>query len=180
MNPRPQTLQEVVAGVGTLADFGRSFRDWLHTLRRFSSRAQVAEAIRAEPPRLAELFAGGAVADAYLAAYAELLAGKTRLAPPQWALDPRRVAPVPWFAHEAPALRRLALACSPLPFKRRNLFTWTAELPLRLRAGRPVKAAEDKRRANATRQRRFRQRRQGELLQLRAQVRAMVHQIRTR
>ena len=176
MTARPQTLQEVAAGVDTLADFGRSFRDWLHALRRFSSRTQVWEAIRAEPPRLAERFAAGAIADAYLAAYAELLAGRTRQAPPEWALDPRRVAPVPWFAEEAPALRWMALARSPLPFKRRNLFTRAVELPLKLRAGRPLKSEEEKRRANAARQRQFRQRRQREFLQLRAQVRAMGHQ----
>lgn len=173
MSIRPQSLQEVAAaGVDSLADFGRTFRDWLHTLARFSSRAQVAAAIQAEPARLAGRFADGAVADAWLAAYAELLAAKTRQPPPRWAFDPGRVAPAPWFADETPALRALALLASPLPFKRRNLFTPSVELPLQLRAGRPTVSEEQKRRVNAGRQRRFRERRKQELDRLRALARA--------
>jgi hypothetical protein len=172
MSIRPQTLQDVAAaGVDSLADFGRTFRDWLHALARFTSRAQVALAIQAGPASLAERFPEGSVADAWLAAYAELLAAKTHLTPPEWAFDPRRVAPAPWFAEETPALRALALARSPLPFKRRNLYTSSVELPLRLRPGRPVVSAEQKRRANAERQQRFRERRQLELAQLRALAR---------
>lgn len=171
MSIRPQTLQDVATDVHSLADFGRSFRDWLHTLARINSRAQVASAIQAGPPSLAGRFADGVVADAWLAAYAELLAAKTGLPAPDWAFDPRRVAPTPWFAEEAPALRALALARSPLPFKRRNLFTPSVELPLQLRAGRPAVSQEQKRQANAERQRRFRERRQLELARLRALVR---------
>jgi len=173
MNIRPQTLQDVAAaGVDSLADFGRTFRDWLHALERFSSRAQVASAIQAAPAPLAERFAEGAVADAWLAAYAEFLAAKTRQQAPEWAFDPERAAPEPWFAEDSPALRALSLVQSPLPFKRRNLFTPSVELPLRLRAGRPVVPDEKKRRTNAERQRRFRRQRQQELLQLRKLVRA--------
>jgi len=171
MSIRPQTLQDVATDTDSLADFGRNFRDWLHALARFSSRAQVAAASQAEPPLLAGRFADGVVADAWLAAYAELLAAKTRQPAPKWAFDPRRAAPTPWFAEEAPALRALALARSPPPFKRRNLFPPSVELPLRLRAGRPVVSQEQKRRANAERQRRFRKRRQLELARLRALVR---------
>ena len=173
MSIRPQTLQDVAAaGVDSLADFGRTFRDWLHSLARFTSRAQVAAAIQAGPEPLAERFTDGAVADAWLAAYAELLAAKTHQRAPEWAFDSRRVAPEPWFAEDAPALRALALARSPLPFKRRNLFTPAVELPLRLRAGRPAVSEEQKRRANAERQRRFRERRQQELAHLRELARA--------
>jgi hypothetical protein len=168
MNMRPQTLQDLGTGVDSLTDFGRSFRDWLHTLRGFSSRAQVAQSIQGEPPRLAKRFTEGLVADAWLAAYAELLAGKTRQPVPEWAFGPGRVASSPWFADDAPSLRALALIQSPLPFKRRNLFTPSVELPLRLRAGRPVKSLDEKRRTNADRQRRFRKRRQRELAELRS------------
>jgi hypothetical protein len=168
MNPRPQTLADIGTGVDSLADFGRSFRDWLHTLRGFSSRAQVARAIQGEPTRLVNRFPEGVVADAWLAAYAELLAGKTRQPVPEWAFSPRRVAPSPWFGDDTPGLRALALIHSPLPFKRRNLFTPSVELPLRLRAGRPVKSLDEKRRTNADRQRRFRKRRQRELAELRS------------
>lgn len=172
MSIRPQTLQDVVAGVDSLADFGRSFRDWLHTLGRFTSRGQVAAAIQAVPPSLAERFADGVVADAWLAAYAEFLAERTKQNPPDWVFDSRRIASIPWFAEEAPALRKLALVRSPLPFKRRNLFTTSVEFPLRLRPGRPAMSEEHKRRTNAERQRRFRERRQRELNKLRAMVRA--------
>jgi hypothetical protein len=168
MNARPQTLREVPAGVASLADFGRSFRDWLHTLSRFSSRVQVAAAIREEPPLLTGRFADGGIADAYLAAYAELLAAKTGQASPDWAFDPRRVSSLPWFAEEPVGLRRLALIHSPLPFKRRNLFTRSVDLPLRLRAGRPWKSLSEKLHRNAERQRRFRERRRAELHKLRA------------
>jgi hypothetical protein len=78
------------------------------------------------------------------------------------------MAPSPWFADDAPGLRALALIQSPLPFKRRNLFTPSVELPLRLRVGRPVKSLDEKRRTNADRQRRFRKRRQRELAELRS------------
>ena len=81
-----------------------------------------------------------------------------------------RVASSPWFADDAPSLRALALIQSPLPFKRRNLFTPSVELPLRLRAGRPVKSLDEKRRTNADRQRRFRKRRQRELAELRSLI----------
>lgn len=170
MNARPQTLQDIATGVDSLADFGPALRDWIHTLRRFSSRGQVGAAIRGKPPRLAERFADGVIADAFLAAYAELLAARIRQTPPQWAFEPSRIAPRPWFAEGVPAVRPFALLHSPLPFKRRNLFTCSVELPLQLRRGRPWKSAEDKRLANAERQRRFRDRRRRELVQLRKVV----------
>ena len=59
------------------------------------------------------------------------------------------------------------MARAPLAFKRRNLFTPAVDLPLRLRAGRPEKTPEEKRRTNAERQRRFRKARQQELAALR-------------
>lgn len=110
-----------------------------------------------------------AIADAWLAAYAEHLASRINHSPPAWAFQKSRIVPEPWFADESggPALRALALANAPLAFKRRNLYTDTVELPLRLRPGRPGKAADEKRRVNAARQRRFRARRQAELLALR-------------
>jgi hypothetical protein len=52
----------------SLSDFGRLLRDWLHEVRRVSSRTQAAATIIEEPPRLADRFAGGAIADAWLAA----------------------------------------------------------------------------------------------------------------
>ena len=166
MSKRPSTLKEVAAQSASLSEFGLNLRDWLHELRRASSRNQAA-AIAEEPPLLRERFAG-AVADAWLGAYAEHLAQRLRRPAPDWAFAPDRIAPEPVFDAEAdsPNLRVLALAYSPAAFKRRNVFTPSVDLPLRLRAGRPQKSAEEKRRTNAERQRRFRAARQEELVRL--------------
>jgi len=173
MNLRPVTLAEVADRAESLEDFGRHFRDWLHEIRRHSSRPQLDAAVQVEPPRLAGRFAQGDVADAWLAAYAEHLAGRIDRTVPAWAEKRGRVAPEPWFAVDeaSPRLRLIALRDSPVAFKKRNLFTATVDLPLALRAGRPVKSAEEKRRNNAERQRRFRARRQTELKQLRTEPR---------
>lgn len=169
MIARPKTLKEVAEQSASLAEFGLHLRDWLHELRRASSRPQAAAAIAEEPRRLAGKFPEGHVADAWLGAYAEHLAGKLGIAAPAWAFAPERVASEPLFDEggDSPALRALALARSPLAFKRRNIFTPSVDLPLRLRAGRPAKTIEEKRRVNAERQRRFRKARQLELIALR-------------
>ena len=169
MSPRPVTLAEIAGRAESLEDFGRHFRDWLHEIRRHSSRPQLAAAVQEEPPRLVARFAQGGVADAWLAAYAEHLTGRIGRPMPAWADKRGRVAPEPWFATDtaSPRLRLLALRDSPVAFKKRNLFTPAVDLPLALRAGRPVKSAEEKRRNNAERQRRFRERRLAELKQLR-------------
>ncbi len=165
MTLRPATLKAVAERSATLGEFGRNFRDWLHELRRHSARPRITEAIRDEPPLLARTFAGGAVADAWLAAYAEHVAGAVGHAAPAWAGRPARVSPDPWFADDggSASQRILALRDTPAAFKRRNLYTAAPELPLALRAGRPGKSAAEKRQANAERQRRFRARRREEL-----------------
>ena len=167
---RPETLRAVAEESDSLETFGRLFRDWLHAVRTFSSRAQLERAIRDEPPRLARNFAEGKVADAWLAASAEYAAQRAALPCPAWATG--RVAPEPWFAvdHD-PVARAIALRDSPGPFKARNLFTPGVDLPLRLRAGRPRKSSAELRAANAERQRRFREKRQGELQSLRTLAR---------
>lgn len=170
MNERPTTLRQIAAQSDSLDEFGRHFRDWLHELRRWSSRGKVTAAIREEPKRLDRKFAQGAVADAWLAAYAEFIARRIGCPAPGWSQQRTRVSPEPWFATDEhnPVLRLGALRDSPAPFKNRNLFTPTVDLPLNLRAGRPTKTADEKRRANARRQARFRARRQAELIRLRA------------
>jgi hypothetical protein len=169
MTPRPKSLKEVAAQTESLADFGRNLRDWLHEVRRFSSRPQVERALADEPATLKDRFPQGEIADAWLAAYAEHAASRIDRTPPTWAFDASRVAREPWFADESAShrLRALALVHSPLAFKRRNLYTMDVELPLRLRAGRPKETAEQKRQTNAMRQRRFRARRHAELNRLR-------------
>jgi hypothetical protein len=167
MIDRPRTLREIAERAEDLSHFGREFADWLHTLRAGVSRPEAAAAIAEEPALLRERFAGGAVADAWLAAYAEYLAEKIDRPAPKWSDSSKRISPKPWFSTEHPDSRRRALRDSPPPFKNRNLFTEKVDLPLRLRAGRPRKSADEKRRANAERQRRFRARRAVELQLLR-------------
>jgi hypothetical protein len=166
---RPKSLKEVAQNSESLNDFGLNLRDWQHELRKASSRTQAAAAIAEEPPRLHDKFPKGYVADAWLAAYAEHLAGKIGRPSPDWALAPWRIANEPIFdeGSNSPGLRALALAHAPLAFKRRNIFTPSVDLPLRLRAGRPAKTAEEKRKNNAERQRRFRNARLLELASLR-------------
>jgi len=169
MTVRPETLREVAVQSESLAEFGRHLRDWLHELRRASSRAQATKAIADEPPCLASKFAQGDVADAWLAAYAEHVAGRIGLPAPPWVFATERIAGDPIFdeGSDTPALRALALVGSPLAFKRRNIFTPSVDLPLWLRAGRPTKTLVEKRRTNTARQRRFREARRAELAALR-------------
>lgn len=167
---RPETLRAVAEESDSLETFGRLFQDWLHAVRTFSSRGQLERAIRDEPPRLARIFSEGKVADAWLAASAEYAAQRAAIPCPAWAAG--RVAPEPWFAvGNDPRARAIALRDSPGPFKARNLFTPAVDLPLRLRAGRPRKTSAELRVANAERQRRFREKRQADLQNLRTLAR---------
>ncbi len=173
MNARPKSLKEVAEQSGSLGEFGLNLRDWLHELRRASSRTHAMAAVNDEPPQLRGKFPEGYVADAWLAAYAEHVARKTDRPAPAWAFAPERIAPEPVFddGADSPTLRALALAHAPAAFKRRNIFTPSVDLPLRLRAGRPAKSLEEKRKNNAERQRRFRKARLEELAMLRQLVR---------
>lgn len=168
MSLRPTTLKEIAERSDSLGDFGRHLRDWLHELRRVSSRTQAAATIAHEPLRLRDKFPQGHVADAWLAAYAEHLAAKIGAPAPEWAFAPWRTSDDPIFDEgSTPALRAIAIIRAPLAFKRRNIFTPAVDLPLTLRAGRPTKSAEEKRKTSAERQRRFRETRREELAALR-------------
>jgi hypothetical protein len=102
------------------------------------------------------------------------LAGKLGIVPPKWAFAGWRTSDDPIFdAGRTPALRAHALVHAPLAFKRRNIFTPSVDLPLALRAGRPTKSAEAKRKTNADRQRRFWETRRAELASLRKLARKM-------
>jgi hypothetical protein len=167
MTLRPQSLSEVAERAEDLTHFGREFADWLHTLRTLRSRTQILAAIASKPALLRPRFPEGHIADAWLAAYAEHIAQTLSQPAPPWSQDPKRRADQPWFSTDTPSSRQLALRQSPEAFAKRNLFTPHVDLPLRLRAGRPPKTAEEKRQTNAARQRRFRTRRalEFELLQ---------------
>ena len=159
MQNRPTSLAEVAARADSLERFGRELADWLHTLRSLGSRPALVATVAEAPVRLTGRFPEGALADATLAAYADLLADRAGIAPPAWCFAAERVAPEPWFASTGPRSRLLALRDSPPAFKRRNLFSAAPDLPIRLRAGRPPVSIEQRRAKNAERQRRFQQRR---------------------
>lgn len=168
LNQRPHSLAEVAARADDARTLGLELQDWLHTLRSIRFRAALRRSIEEEPVRLRDRFAEGQYADAWLAAYAEHTAKAARLPVPSWTRNADRIAPEPWFTVAAPDERLLALRDSPPAFKNRNLFTPMVDLPINLRPGRPPVSAEQRRRKNAERQRRFRQRRAAELAQLRA------------
>jgi hypothetical protein len=180
-NLRPKTLREISERSDSIGDFGRHLRDWLHELRSVSTRRQAIEAIADEPAILKERFPEGNVADAWLAAYAEHLAGKIGVRAPEWSFLPARIAAEPIFDEGGGSrkLRTLALANAPLAFKRRNIFTPSVDLPVSLRAGRPAKSNEEKRRTNAERQRRFRKSRLLELAMLRKLVRRQARSLKS-
>lgn len=169
MTSRPISLKDVALLSGSIKDFGRNLRDWLHSVRGMSSRPEASRAITEAPPRLHRKFPRGRVADAWLAAYAEHLASTAGVAPPAWAFERARTAVRAVFdVGSSRRLRALALAHAPPAFRRRNLFTPSVDLPLSLRRGQPAKSLEERRKTNAARQRRFREARQAELQRLRA------------
>jgi hypothetical protein len=180
-NLRPRTLREISERSESIGDFGRNLRDWLHELRNVSSRRQVGEAIGGEPALLVGKFPDGGVADAWLAAYAEHLAGEIGVRAPEWAFLPERISAEPVFDEgtDNRKLRTLALEHAPLAFKRRNIFTPLVDLPVVLRAGRPTKSIEEKRRMNAERQKRFRKSRLQELTMLRKLVRKQARSLKS-
>lgn len=118
MTPRPTSLGEVAARSTDPVAFHLHLGDFLDEFRRVRRAAMLAE----EPRRLSCHYAGGDVADAYLAAVAVSLAREIQAAPPTWAWDESRKLRRPWFAWPGPALRATLLAESPAPFRERNLF----------------------------------------------------------
>src|SRR5450432_1690680 len=94
---RPKSLKEVAEQSASITEFGLNLRDWLHELRRVSSRPQAAATIADEPPRLQKKFREGHIADGWLGAYAEHLAGVIGVSPPNWAFDLWRFSEAPNF-----------------------------------------------------------------------------------
>lgn len=151
---RPKTAAEVVAGVKTLEQFGRALRDWQHELKQVSSRRQLTGRLAAAPRRLETAFQDGGIADAYLAGYVCFLADKTGLQRPAWAHSGSRVAKIPWFSNGD---RKRLLVTTPGSLREHHIFA-EPENVVTLRVGRPRKTDQERRRANAARQRRYRQR----------------------
>ncbi len=162
---RPKSLADVAAWSESLRDFGMNLRDWQHEIQRggVHNRNELSARLSDTPPRLADQFAGGDVADAYLAAYAEWLADQARIARPSWSSDPSRTAGDPWFS--APT-RGLLLIRSPATFRQRNLFA-LPEPVFTPKAGRPRIPLEPKREKARQRQKAYR-----------ARIRALVEKAR--
>ncbi|MBM3853033.1 MAG: hypothetical protein FJ399_07740 [Verrucomicrobia bacterium] len=154
---RPQSARAVVRSAASLEEFGRNLRDWFHELRRLSSRAQFGEAVRVRPLRLAGRFAGGEIADAFLAAQVEWLCRRVRIPPPRWTRDPAYTLAEPWFSTPARRLRTHLLLDTPDEFRNRNVFT-IPELVPGVRRGRPKVSAARQREKARQRQQRYRRR----------------------
>lgn len=152
----PRQLADVAAQSESLEDFGLLLREWNHGLTRgdVSNRPALARAIEQAPERLAERFAQGDVADAYLGAYAEWIADQAGIARPEWSFDPQRTLERPWFADNA---RASLLVLAPASFRQRNVFT-IPENVVRLRRGRPRVSAAQKSAKARERDRRYRER----------------------
>jgi len=154
---RPQTARAVARRAASVEQFGLNLRDWFHELRRISTRAQLQEAVKIRPPRLALRFPQGEVADAFLAAQVEFFCRRANVHPPRWTRDPRYVLDQPWFSTPGRRLRAHLLLDTPDEFRNRNVFT-TPEFELKIRRGRPLVSPEVKREKARLRQRRFRRR----------------------
>ena len=115
---RPATLAEVAIAAGSREDFHSHLRDFLHEFKTTPRRDRVL----AEPPLLCKKFAGGEIADAYLAAVAVELCLDLGWAKPTWVNGPERTVPQPWFAAKSDELRIILLHESPAGFRERNLF----------------------------------------------------------
>jgi len=158
MNPieRPKALSDVAEQSDTLQAFGMNLRDWQHAIQRggVHSRAALRQRIDACPPRLADRFKDGDIADAYLAAYAEWIADQAGIQRPSWCGDSQRTAKDPWFA--TPVRGRL-IAVTPASFRQRNLFT-IPDPVFTPKPGQPRCSTEHKRQKANQRQKAYRDR----------------------
>ena len=129
---RAKTLSDVAAWSASYAVFGRNLRDWVGHVRTLAVRAQTIGSVVVPPRLLRGKFPEGAVADAWLAAYAEYVCLHASADIPAWALKPNRFLATPSFDDGVvdPRLRAIALDRSPEAFRRRNIFTTAVDLPL--------------------------------------------------
>ena len=115
---RPQALAEVAAVAVSREDFQNHLRDFLHAFKAGPD----GEKIAVEPAVLCAKFAGGEIADAYLAAVAVELSFDLGQSRPAWTRKPERTLQNPWFAAKSDDLRAVLLHESPAGFRERNLF----------------------------------------------------------
>ena len=153
---RPKTIRDVARVSETLDDFGLNLRDWQHDIQRggVHSRAEFEKRLSESPRLLRDRFDGGDVADAYLAAYAEWLADRAKIAPPRWCAYKTRVANDPWYSGST---REQLERTSPKTFRRRNLYT-IPESIFAPRRGRPRVSQEQLKEKARLRQKDYRRR----------------------
>lgn len=149
---RPKSLAEVALRSESEQAFGRELADFEHELLRCSSRKELSVAIQEEPPRVAQGFSTGGIADAWLAAYAEALAAHFGLNYPDWIWGEDRQLEEPFIydAHNS-RLKVWHILKAPPSFSRRNLFVDFHLPAIQLRRGRPRKSTAHKREMNRRR-----------------------------
>lgn len=115
---RPRSILHVSqAAAADLPAFHDLLRDFVLEFSRMTTEEREA-ALEAEPA----LLNGDGVADAYLAAAAEMLAAREGLPRPHWVADSRRFLKFAWYAGGLENLKPILLAESPAAFRIRNLF----------------------------------------------------------
>ena len=155
---RPKTARAVAGRADSFSQFGLNLRDWFHELRKISSRSGLAAALAHRPPRLRGRFAGGEVADAFLAAQVAQLCRQASISAPKWTRHSEYILDDPWFASPGAnaSLRALLIRDADEEFKNRNLFT-VSELVWVPKRGRPTTKTSDQKRETARlRKRRWR------------------------
>lgn len=115
---RPATLAAVASAASSREEFHDHLRDFLHEFKTSPRR----DRLIVEPSPLREKFAGGEIADAYLAAVAVELCLDLGCAKPAWVTGAGRTLTQPWFAAKSDELRIILLHESPGGFRERNLF----------------------------------------------------------
>jgi hypothetical protein len=114
---RPQSLADVADGAAAGGALHDMLRDFTLEFSRMDAGRRDA-ALTAEPL----LVEGDDVANAYLAAVAEMLALREGLDRPGWIAGPKRFLKLPWYAAGLESLKATLLAESPAAFRIRNLF----------------------------------------------------------
>lgn len=163
---RPLTAKQVSEGPANLNEFGYNLKDWIHELKRISSRKQLWERVQQKPRRLKGIFEGGEIADAYLAAYVDHLCRLSKIPTPDWVYALDLVLENPWFGDDVKSLRLYLLVKTPPAFKEKNIFT-IPEITFKVKVGRPKTSLAHKRKLAAKRQKVFRKRRKAEFEYLR-------------
>lgn len=119
--PRDGRFTQSLAGVAAAHHAGAGFmsgvRDLLDEFALTQTDAQRRRAIDDEPEPT-----GDPRYDAYLGALAEHLAIHQELACPRWAQSDHRFLHRFWFVSEVEGFRAIALAQSPIAFRRRGIF----------------------------------------------------------